>query len=163
MSTTNNSTGLANDIQDVLGEYKELHYETLDSGYSDTGDLWALANRLSEVLAKVQQELLADKQERGGVLGEVIDRRMQVYGRPTVAFSEIAEMWSVYLGVPISAYQVTILMILMKVVRSKTSPDYSDHIDDIKGYADLFEKVMGEDLIKARTVNEYIEKKWPNG
>ena len=162
MSITNNNTGLATSIQGVLDEYEEFSKSCLDNGYTDTGDLWAETNRLTKVLNEVQQKLLADSPERSGVLGEVIDRRMQVYGRPTIAFSEIAEMWSVYLGVPISAYQVTILMILMKIVRSKTSPDYSDHIDDIKGYADLFEKVMGEDLIKARTVNEYIEKKWPN-
>ncbi len=99
--------------------------------------------------------------ERAGTLGEVIDRRVQVYGDPIVGFAEIAEMWTTYLGFPVQAHQVPIMMLLMKVVRSKTSPDYSDHIDDIKGYADIFEKVIGEDMIHARSVSEYIEKKWP--
>lgn len=97
---------------------------------------------------------------RDGTLGDVIDRRVQVYGDPVAGFAEIAEMWTTYLGVQINAHQVPMMMILMKAVRSKTSPDYSDHIDDIKGYADIYTKVFGEDMIEARSVNEYIEKKW---
>lgn len=99
--------------------------------------------------------------ERGGNLGEVIDRRVQVYGDPVIGFAEIAEMWTTYVGYPIQAHQVPMMMLLMKVVRSKTSPDYSDHSDDIEGYLDIFRKIIGEDMIQARSVNEYIEKKWP--
>jgi hypothetical protein len=103
---------------------------------------------------------MSTTEERAGTLGEVIDRRVQVYGDPVVGFAEIAQMWSVFLGHDVQAWEVPIMMALMKVVRMKSSPDYSDHIDDIKGYADIFEKVMGEDMIQARSVNEYIEKKW---
>lgn len=99
--------------------------------------------------------------ERTGTLHEVIDRRVQVYGDPVQGFAEIAEMWTTYLGFPVQAHQVPIMQLLMKVVRSKTSPDYSDHSDDMKGYVDIFQKVIGDDMIHARSVNEYIELKWP--
>lgn len=97
---------------------------------------------------------------RGGNLGEVIDRRVQVYGDPVAGFAETAAMWSILFDVDVPAWKVPIAQALMKVVRMKASPDYSDHSDDIEGYLDIFRKVMGEDMIHARTVNEYIEKKW---
>ncbi len=99
--------------------------------------------------------------ERAGTLGEVIDRRVQVYGNPVHGFAEIAELWTTYLGFPVQAHQVPIMMILLKIQRSKTSPDYSDHSDDIEGYLDIFRQVIGEDMIEAKSVNEYIAKKWP--
>lgn len=100
-------------------------------------------------------------EERDGHLGEVIDRRVQVYGDPIAGFAEIATMWSVLFDVEVPAWKVPIAQALMKVVRMKTSPDYSDHSDDIDGYLDIFRKIIGPDMIQARTVNEYIEKKWP--
>lgn len=100
--------------------------------------------------------------ERDGNLGEVIDRRVQVYGDPVAGFAEIATMWSVLFDVEVPAWKVPIAQALMKVVRMKTSPDYSDHSDDIDGYLDIFRKIIGPDMIHARTVNEYIEKKWPS-
>lgn len=101
--------------------------------------------------------------ERDGNVGELIDRRVQVYGDPITGFADIAAMWSVYLDHTVQAYEVPIMMMLMKVVRSKTSPDYSDHSDDIEGYLDIFRKIIGDDMILARSVTEYIEKKWPSG
>lgn len=101
-------------------------------------------------------------EERDGHLGEVIDRRVQVYGDPVAGFAEIATMWSVLFDVEVPAWKVPIAQALMKVVRMKTSPDYSDHSDDIDGYLDIFRKIIGPDMIQARTVNEYIEKKWPS-
>lgn len=100
------------------------------------------------------------RSQRDGTLGDVIDRRVQVYGDPVIGFAEIAAAWSVYLGHTVQAHEVPMMFILMKIIRSKTSPDYSDHSDDIEGYLDIFRKVIGEDMVKARTVNEYIEKKW---
>lgn len=98
--------------------------------------------------------------ERDGNLGEVIDRRVQVYGDPVVGHEEIARMWSVLFGVEVQAWQVPIAQLLLKVVRMKTSPDYSDHSDDIEGYLDIFRKVIGPDMIQAKSVNDYILLKW---
>ena len=61
--------------------------------------------------------------------------RQNAYGTPEDNFSCIAGLWSAYLGHPITSQQVAVLMILLKVARSKSSPAYSDNYVDICGYA----------------------------
>lgn len=61
--------------------------------------------------------------------------RQNAYGTPEDNFNCIAGLWSSYLGTPITAQQVAVLMILLKVARSKSSPDYADNYVDICGYA----------------------------
>lgn len=98
--------------------------------------------------------------EREGNLGEVIDRRVQVYGSPEETFPRVAEIWSGITGHHINPCDVPLMMIGYKLLRANISPDYSDNIDDVEGYADIFRTVVGEDMIEARSVSEYIEKKW---
>ena len=101
------------------------------------------------------------EETREGNLGEVIDKRVQVYGNPIEMFPRIAEVWSGIVGHTIHATDVPLMLIGMKLVRTRQAPDYSDNSDDIEGYLDLFRQLVGEDMIHARTVTEYIEKKWP--
>ena len=98
--------------------------------------------------------------ERDGNLGEVIDRRVQVYGDPVLTYTRIAQVWSGILGHEVQATDVSLMMMGLKMVRAQVMPDYSDNSDDIDGYLDIFRQVVGEDMIHARTVNEFIEKKW---
>ena len=100
--------------------------------------------------------------EREGHLGEVIDRRVQVYGNPLETFVRIAQVWSGILGHPVQPVEVPLLMAGMKMVRAQVMPDYSDNSDDIDGYLDIFRRLVGDEMISARTVSEFIEKKWPN-
>lgn len=99
--------------------------------------------------------------EREGTLGEVIDRRVQVYGDPIDGFTRIAEVWSGILGHHVNPVEVPLMMMGMKLVRAQVSPDYSDNIDDVDGYGDIFRKLVGDDMIHARSVNDYIAQKWP--
>lgn len=99
-------------------------------------------------------------QEREGTLGEVIDRRVQVYGDPTETFVRIAQVWSGICGHPIEPFEVPLMMAGMKMVRTDVMPDYSDNSDDIDGYMDIFRKLVPE-MIHARTVDEFIALKWP--
>lgn len=71
--------------------------------------------------------------------------RQNAYGTPEDNFSCIAGMWSAYLGVPITSQQVAVLMILLKVARSKSSPTYSDNYVDICGYA-----ACGAELVEGK-------------
>ena len=98
--------------------------------------------------------------EREGNLGDVIDRRVQVYGNPEETFIRIAEVWSGILGHEVKPVEVPLMMVGMKLVRAQVMPDYSDNSDDVDGYMDIFRTLVGEDMIHARTVNEFIEKKW---
>lgn len=98
--------------------------------------------------------------EREGNTGELIDRRVQVYGEPVECFARIAEVWSGILGHQVKPVEVPLMMIGMKLVRAQVMPDYSDNTDDVEGYLDIARKIVGEDMIHARTVNDFIKQKW---
>lgn len=61
--------------------------------------------------------------------------RQSTYGTPESNFGCIADLWSAYLGRPITAQQVAVMMILLKISRTKSSPGYEDNYVDIAGYA----------------------------
>ncbi len=78
--------------------------------------------------------------------------RQNAYGTPEDNFSCIANLWSTYLGNPISAKQVAVLMILLKIARSKTSPDYSDNYVDIAGYAACANEIGGKTCLTEQSL-----------
>ena len=61
--------------------------------------------------------------------------RASVYGSPEDSFSRIAAYWSEYLGVDISAHDVGIMMIFLKIARIKSGKLHLDSYVDIAGYA----------------------------
>jgi hypothetical protein len=94
------------------------------------------------------------------------DSRKELYGDPVDNMHGVAVMWNAYLqGRKIQAWDVPIMHILNKIHRLGTSPDYGDHSDDVDGYMDLFRQVIEathpQGMIKARTTDEYWEKKHP--
>ena len=60
--------------------------------------------------------------------------REEDYGSPEQSFERIAHLWSVYLGIDISAKDATVMMVLFKVARLKHS-DKLDTYVDLAGYA----------------------------
>ena len=62
------------------------------------------------------------------------DRRRQ-HGEPKAAHTRIAAFWSAYLDRPITAHDVAILMILLKVARTKNGTINFDNYVDVAGYA----------------------------
>lgn len=93
------------------------------------------------------------------LLNEVIDGRQDVYGDPAVQFPMVAKVWSGILGTEVRPDQVALLLMGYKLVRTSACPTYSDNSDDIEGYLDIFRTVVGEDMVHARSVSEYLEKK----
>ena len=89
----------------------------------------------------------------------LLAQRQEVYGDRTDNMVRTAMMWSGFLGHEIKPWQVPIMMSLVKVQRLAVAPDYSDNIDDVDGWNTMFRELMGEDLIQARTVEEYLDKK----
>ena len=59
----------------------------------------------------------------------------QQYGKPEDNFNEIAKLWSIYLGYPISAKDVAIMMALLKIARIKSGMHKDDNYIDLAGYA----------------------------
>lgn len=97
---------------------------------------------------------------QNNVVDEIVDSRVSVYGDPVQTFARIAEVWSGILGVPVSAHQVPLCLIGLKLVRTTETPDYSDNSDDVEGYLDIFRKIIGPDMVHARSVREYLERKY---
>jgi hypothetical protein len=93
---------------------------------------------------------------------EIVDRRVTLYGDPVDTFARIAQVWSGIIGHEIQPCEVPLMQAGMKLVRSQVSPDYSDNSDDVDGYMDIFRKVVGEDMIHARTPQEYWAQKEAN-
>ena len=61
--------------------------------------------------------------------------RQENYGKPEKNFNQIAIYWSVYLGHDVSATDVALMMVLMKLARLQNKPDHDDSWIDIAGYA----------------------------
>lgn len=87
---------------------------------------------------------------------EVIDGRGSVYGDPRETFPRVAQVWSGIAGTDITAEQVALMLIGHKLVRAAQTPNYSDNSDDVEGYLDIFRKIVGDDMVHARTVSEYL-------
>ena len=72
------------------------------------------------------------------------DRDKQ-YGSPEDSFKRISEYWSLYLMHPISAFQVGIMMALLKVARTDTGPYKHDTLIDAIGYLACAEEIAQTD------------------
>jgi hypothetical protein len=74
----------------------------------------------------------------------IIDERAQHYGDPAPNMKRTADLWTAYLGCAISAHDVAICMMLVKISRSAVS-DHPDNYTDMRGYS-----VIAEALSKDR-------------
>lgn len=68
--------------------------------------------------------------------------RAESYGSAEESFSRIAALWTAYLDRPISAHDVAICMVLLKVSRAK-SDHKMDTTVDMAGYAALAQRMVG--------------------
>jgi Domain of unknown function (DUF6378) len=91
---------------------------------------------------------------------EMVEARKAVYGEPINTFSRMAQMWSAIIDHEIQPWEVPLMMVAMKIVRTTQAPDYSDNSDDVEGYLDIFRTIIGEDMVKASSVSEYVQKKF---
>ena len=95
---------------------------------------------------------------------ELLAQRQQVYGDRVANMTNVGTMWSGYLrarfpDVDITAVDVSLMMAMYKEYRMSVEPSYSDNIDDVDGYMAMARECIGDDLIKARTVDEFIMKR----
>ena len=102
---------------------------------------------------------MSTQEQVSEVVNEVIDGRRGVYGEPTDTYPRIAQMISGLLGLEIEAWQVPLIMMCTKLVRTAECPEYSDNSDDIEGYLALFRELVGDNMVHARSVTEYLMKK----
>lgn len=69
--------------------------------------------------------------------------RRVAYNHPLDNFTSIAQLWSAFLGMDISAEQVGLMMILFKIPRENFKHG-RDHLVDIAGYAQCIQIILDE-------------------
>lgn len=67
---------------------------------------------------------------------DIIDERGNDYGDPGTNHRRIAALWSAYLGHHVTAHDVSICMILVKVSRAKAGRR-DDNYTDMSAYAEI--------------------------
>ena len=73
-----------------------------------------------------------------------IEERGSDYGHPYFSHQRIADLWSGYIGYPITAPQVAICMALVKVSRLSEKPLHEDSILDLAAYANIYRMVIAQ-------------------
>jgi len=74
----------------------------------------------------------------------LVTRRRRQYGAPVDVFERVAARWSQVLGVRVTARQVAICLIDLKVARLTHDPRHLDSITDIAGYAGCLAEVLSD-------------------
>lgn len=95
---------------------------------------------------------------------ELLDSRRALYGDVTVNMNAVAKMVNGYLdGVELrtgkrelEGIDFAMIMVLYKTYRFAVSPTYGDNLDDVEGYTRMIRQIMGDDLIAAKTPDEYF-------
>lgn len=64
----------------------------------------------------------------------VLQDRAATHGDAERTFGSIAALWSVHLGVAVTAADVALMMVLLKCARASTNPRHADNWVDICGY-----------------------------
>lgn len=63
--------------------------------------------------------------------------RQQAYGDASVSFGRIADMWSAYLGAPVTPRDAAAMMALLKISRARSNPASVDSWVDGAAYLAL--------------------------
>lgn len=82
-------------------------------------------------------------------------QRNNDYGAPLDDFSKTAKMWSAILGVEVTAEQVALCMICVKISRLCNTPGHLDSVIDIAGYAGTYEMVRDERHLRQTAVETF--------
>jgi len=81
------------------------------------------------------------------IVDETVEDRRKDYGDPVDNFQQVAQVWSILLGVKISATDVANCMIALKLCRLNEN-DNDDTYIDIAGYAALAYDMKMEEVLR---------------
>jgi Domain of unknown function (DUF6378) len=71
----------------------------------------------------------------------LVNRRRREYGEPADVFEAVAQRWSLVFGIKVTAPQVVIALLDLKLVRLSRDPRHLDSIVDVAGYAAVLREV----------------------
>jgi hypothetical protein len=72
---------------------------------------------------------------------KVVEQRRQAYGEAGPLMAAVAARWSITLGQPVTAAQVVLCLIDLKLARLGHDPAHADSILDVAGYAAVLREV----------------------
>jgi hypothetical protein len=71
----------------------------------------------------------------------LVNRRRREYGDPVDVFEAVAKRWSLVFGTKVTAAQVVIALLDLKLARLSRDPKHLDSIIDVAGYAAVLREV----------------------
>jgi hypothetical protein len=71
----------------------------------------------------------------------LVNRRRREYGEPSDVFEAVAKRWSLVFRTKVTAAQVVIALLDLKLVRLSRDPKHLDSIIDVAGYAAVLREV----------------------
>jgi hypothetical protein len=87
-----------------------------------------------------------DKHEFINQVGEILKTRGEAYGDARMLHQDIADMWTIITGNPISIHDVPMMMIALKLARNSYKIK-QDNWADIAGYAAIGAELLDEDNV----------------
>ena len=72
----------------------------------------------------------------------LVTRRRREYGEPVDVFEAVAKRWSLTFGIGVTAPQVVIALLDLKLTRLSRDPKHLDSIVDVAGYAAVLQEVV---------------------
>lgn len=90
-----------------------------------------------------ERQLTPSRSLRAKRVVKILRERGRQYGDVGSSFSGIAKMWGAYLDLDLSASDVAMMMLLLKVSRAKRGKVSTDTVDDIIGYCMLYGEMKG--------------------
>ena len=73
----------------------------------------------------------------------LLEQRGSSWGNAASTHSRIAQVWSGILDIEVTAGQVALCMVGLKLVRASVNPDDPDSFDDGHGYLTIGEEIYG--------------------
>jgi hypothetical protein len=71
----------------------------------------------------------------------LVNRRRREYGEPLDVFEAVAQRWSLVFGTKVTAAQVVIALVDLKLTRLSRDPKHLDSIVDVAGYAAVLREI----------------------
>ena len=71
----------------------------------------------------------------------LVTRRRREYGEPVELFEQVAQRWSLTLGSRVSAAQVVLCLLDLKLARLARDPKHFDSIVDLAGYSAVLQEI----------------------
>lgn len=78
----------------------------------------------------------------------LLEQRGQSWGSASATHARIAQVWSGILDTEVTAGQVALMMVGLKLVRASVNPDDPDSFDDGHGYLAIAEDIYGHKKLK---------------